>query len=331
MRRGFVQAAMVVPVLLAAFSGGSTAWAQNLTAPSVPVSAQNLPDEPQAAPQQPPAPQPGTTPPADSSSQDAQGASQPPAEQRPAAQPPAGQPQSDREKAQEQIKQQEKQRVLGILPMFNTSYVSDAVSLTAGEKIKLAFRTMIDPVSFAGPAIIAGIGELSTSNNNDGFGWGPDGYAKRWGAAYLDSFNGTMIGNGFLPALLRQDPRYFRLGRGSTVKRMGYSIAMVAVCKHDKTGRWEPNYSNVGGNLIAGAISNLYYPPSPDHGGWAQTFTSGVVVTAQGAIGSMFQEFWPDISRKLFKKDPTHGRDAQMRAAQASADKAKQPVTPSPK
>jgi hypothetical protein len=330
MRRGFVQAAMVVPVLLAAFSGGSTAWAQNLTAPSVPVSAQNLPDEPQAAPQQPPAPQPGTPPPSDSSSQTAQ----PPAEQQPGTQPAAGQTQSDREKAQEQIKQQEKQRVLGILPMFNTSYVSDAVSLTAGEKIKLAFRTVIDPVSFAGPALIAGIGELSTSDNNDGFGWGPDGYAKRWGAAYLDSFNGTMIGNGFLPALLRQDPRYFRLGRGSTVKRMGYSIAMVAVCKHDKTGRWEPNYSNVGGNLIAGAISNYYYPPSPDHGGWAQTFTSGMVVTAQGAIGSMFQEFWPDISRKLFKKDPTHGRDAQVRAAdeeRKNADKSKQPLGPEPK
>jgi hypothetical protein len=330
MKRGFgLAAAVVSPVLLAAFASCHTAWAQNLAA-SAAVSTQTLPDEPQPGMQQPSAPQPAT-PQTDSSSQASQGVQQPTVEHPAGPKSPTGEQESDREKAQKQIKQQEKQRVLGILPMFNTSYVSDAVSLTAGEKIKLAFRTVIDPVSFAGPAIVAGIGELSTSNNNDGFGWGPDGYAKRWGAAYLDSFNGTMIGNGFLPALLRQDPRYFRLGRGSAMKRMGYSIASVAICKHDKTGRWEPNYSNVGGNLIAGALSNLYYPASPDHGGWAQTFTSGIVVTAEGGIGSMFQEFWPDISRKLFKKDPTHGRDAQMRAAQASADKAKQPVTPSPK
>ena len=36
-----------------------------------------------------------------------------------------------------------------------------------------------------------------------------------------------------------------------------------------------------------------------------------MIVTAEGAFGAMLQEFWPDISRKLFHKDPTHGRDAQ--------------------
>jgi hypothetical protein len=294
-----------MPALLAALAGGGAARAQQPATPS-PAPTQQLPAKPQPA-----APQTG------SSSQSQQA--------------PAPQPVNDRETAQQQIKQQQKQRVLGILPMFNTSYVSDAVSLTAGEKIRLAFRTAIDPVSFAGPALVAGIGELNTGANNDGFGWGADGYAKRWGAAYLDSFNGTMIGNGFLPAILRQDPRYFRKGRGSTMRRMGYAIATVAICKHDNTGRWEPNYSNIGGNLIAGGISNLYYP-SADHGGWQQTITSGMIVTATGAVGSVFQEFWPDISRKLFKKDPTHGRDAEIRAAGSTADtRAKQPLAPSPK
>jgi hypothetical protein len=195
---------------------------------------------------------------------------------------------------------------------------------------------MIDPVSFAGPAVVAGIGELNPPPNNNGFGWGADGFAKKWGAAYLDSFNGRMIGGGFLPALLRQDPRYFRRGHGTVMRRMLYSISTVAICKHDKTGKWEPNYSKVGGNLAAGALSNLYYPSGPDRAGWGQTITSAMIVTATGAAGSMFQEFWPDISRKFLKKDPTHGRDDQIKAAQREGgpdkpDKMKQPLGPSPK
>jgi hypothetical protein len=44
------------------------------------------------------------------------------------------------------------------------------------------------------------------------------------------------------------------------------------------------------------------------------TISNGLIVTAEGAFGAMFQEFWPDISRKLLHKDPTHGRDAEAKA-----------------
>lgn len=237
-----------------------------------------------------------------------------------------------RQKAEQELKEQKSQRVLGIVPAFNTSYRSDAVPLTSKEKIGLAFRSSIDPVTFAGTAIVAGFGELGGGDNNDGFGWGAEGYFKRWGAAYLDSFNGNMIGNGFLPALLRQDPRYFRLGRGSTTHRVLYAMAMTVVCKGDKSRHWQPNYSNVGGNFIAGTLSNLYYPNS-DRNGWEQTVSSALIVTAEGALGGLFQEFWPDISRKVFKKDPTRGLDAQARAEdEANQGKEKrQPLPPAPK
>ncbi len=210
------------------------------------------------------------------------------------------------EKAEEQIKEQEKQRVLGVVPSFNVSYRSDAVSLTAGQKIRLAFHSATDPVAFGAAFATAGYHEAM--NDVSGFRWGVSGYAERSGAAYLDSFDGTMIGNGVLPALLHQDPRYFRLGHGSVPHRLLYAAAAAVVCKHDNSGKWEPNYSNVGGNLIAGAISNLYYPGS--NSGIGLTISNGMIQTGEGAIGAAFQEFWPDISRKLFHKDPTHGVDA---------------------
>lgn len=227
-----------------------------------------------------------------------------------------------RAKAQQQIEEEEHQRVLGIVPAFNTSYRSDAVSLTAREKMSLAFRSAVDPVTFAGAVLVAGIDEAN--DDYSGFGWGAEGFGKRAGAAYLDAFDGTMLGNGMLPSLLHQDPRYFRLGHGTATHRLLYSAAMTVICKHDNTGRWEPNYSNIGGNILSGALSNLYYPSQDS--GVGQTISAGMIVTAEGMVGGIFQEFWPDISRKLFHKDPTHGLDDQAQAAAARGKKEKQPL-----
>jgi hypothetical protein len=223
---------------------------------------------------------------------------------------PAGE-EDKRKKAEEQIKQQEHQRMLGIIPSFNTSYVSDAVSLTPKQKISLAFHSVTDPYAFALAFVVAGRGEAQ--GHDQRFGWGPTGYFKRSGAAYLDAFDGNMIGNAFLPIVLHQDPRYFRLGHGSAGHRLLYAVSTSFICKHDNSGKWEPNYSNVGGNIISGAISNVYYPDAKN--GIAQTFEAGITVTLEGTFGATLQEFWPDIARKLFHKDPTHGLDAQNRAA----------------
>ncbi len=228
--------------------------------------------------------------------------------------------QTRKQKADEQIKQQEHQRVMGIIPAFNTSYRSDVESLTPKQKVHLAFRSAIDPYTFAIAFIVAGLGEAK--GDDPRFGWGPLGYTKRSGAAYLDAFDGTMIGNAFLPIILHQDPRYFRLGHGSTHHRLFYAIATSFICKHDNTGKWEPNYSNVGGNILSGAISNVYYPDAKS--GVAQTFEAGLTVTFEGTFGATLQEFWPDISRKLFHKDPTNGLDAQANAADQVKKKAKQ-------
>jgi hypothetical protein len=144
---------------------------------------------------------------------------------------------------------------------------------------------------------------------------------KRLGAAYLDDFNGDMLGRGILPAMLHQDPRYFRLGHGTRMHRLLYGLASTVICKHDNTGRWEPNYSNVGGTFAAGAISNLYYPAKDS--GVHQTFTNTAVGLAEGAAGSLFDEFWPDFSRHFLHKDPTHGRDGKAEAADSAETSAK--------
>jgi hypothetical protein len=239
--------------------------------------------------------------------------------QTPTTQPNA--PESQHQKAEEQIKEQEHQRVLGIIPAFNISYREDAVSLTPGEKFRLALRSAGDPYTFGIAFIVAGLGEAKDDDQR--FGWGFKGYAKRSGAAYLDAADGTIIGNALLPIVLHQDPRYFRLGHGPIRHRFFYAVATSFICKHDNTGKWEPNYSNVGGNIVSGAISNLYYPASKS--GIAQTIEAGMTVTFEGTFGATLQEFWPDISRKFFHKDPTHGIDSQARQDQSAQQPAQLP------
>jgi hypothetical protein len=211
--------------------------------------------------------------------------------------PSASEIERRRAKSAQEVRQQEHQRILGVAPNFNTSNVTDAEPLSVKQKFELAAHSALDPFTF----VAAGFDALLSQANDDfaGYGQGAKGYAKRFGASYLDSFDGTMLGNAVFPALLKQDPRYFRQGTGSVGGRLFHAIMSTVECKNDQR-KWVPNYSNILGNIAAGGISNLYYPAS-DRGA-ELTFERAAVVSGEGAIGAVFVEFWPDISRKLFPK-----------------------------
>ena len=203
------------------------------------------------------------------------------------------------EVAEEQIKVEEKQRVLGVIPNFYVSYVPDAAPLNWKQKFRLALRTMVDPFTFV---VVGGAAAVAQGQNHfSGYGQGAQGYGKRFGAAYADTAAGTFIGGAILPSLLKQDPRYFYKGNGSMPARFLYAIASSVICKGDN-GRWQANYSNVLGNLAAGGISNLYYP-AQNRNGAGLTFENGTIGIATTAISNLFQEF---VVRKLTPKIPTH-------------------------
>jgi Carboxypeptidase regulatory-like domain len=189
--------------------------------------------------------------------------------------------------AEEQIHLEEKQRVLGVIPNFYVTYTWNAAPLSAGQKFRLATRASIDPVTIGISAIIAGVEQAD--GVFDGYGQGAQGYAKRFGASYSDAVIGTFIGGAILPSIFHQDPRYFYKGTGTITSRALYAISTVVICKGDN-GKWQPNYSNVLGNLAAAGISNIYYPAS-DRNGAGITIGNALIGTAGGAIGSLFQEF----------------------------------------
>ncbi len=204
---------------------------------------------------------------------------------------------SQHDLAEQQIKAEEKQRVLGVFPNFYTSYIWNAAPLTSRQKFRLALRTSIDPTVFAITGVFAGIEQWQ--NYFSGYGQGSEGYAKRFGAAYSDGLISTMIGAAILPSVFHQDPRYFYKGTGSIGSRALYAISMVVRCKGDN-GRWQPNYSNVLGNLASAGISNLYYP-STDRNGAQVTIDNALIGTASGAISALIQEF---VLRKISRGVP---------------------------
>ncbi len=205
--------------------------------------------------------------------------------------------------AEEQVKIEEKQRVLGVFPNFYTSYVWNAEPLTVKQKFQLAWRTSIDPVTFAITGVVAGIEQWQ--NDFSGYGQGSTGYAKRFGASYADGFIGTIIGGAILPSLLHQDPRYYYKGTGSIRSRALYAIATVVITKGDN-GRWQPNYSNVLGTFAAAGISNLYYP-SVDRGVQI-TLDNALIGTASGAVSALLQEF---LIKKISRGVPSPSSGTQ--------------------
>ncbi|HXZ31746.1 MAG TPA: carboxypeptidase-like regulatory domain-containing protein [Terriglobales bacterium] len=203
------------------------------------------------------------------------------------------------EVAQEQIKIQETQRVLGTIPNFYVSYIPNAAPLNTKQKFELAWKTVVDPVTFLVVGGLAGVQQAQ--NHFVGYGQGAQGYAKRFGANYADTVSGTFIGSAILASLLKQDPRYFYKGTGRATSRFLYAVANSVICKGDNR-RWQPNYSNVLGNLASGGISNLYYP-SQDRNGAELTFENAAVGIGAGSISNVLQEF---LLRKLTPHTSRH-------------------------
>ena len=196
------------------------------------------------------------------------------------------------EVAEEEIREEEKQRVLGFVPNFYVTYLPDAVPLTSKQKFRLALRSTVDPVTLALTGAVAGIQQAD--NVFSGYGQGAQGYGKRYGANYANTVASTFIGSALLPSLLKQDPRYFYKGSGSTRSRIWYAVEMAVVCKGDN-GRRQPNYSSILGSLAAGGISNAYYPPQNREDA-ALTFENSAIEIGTTAAANLLQEF---VIRKL--------------------------------
>jgi hypothetical protein len=193
--------------------------------------------------------------------------------------------------AAEQIRGEEKQRLVGILPNFYTSYVYDAVPLTWKQKFSLATRGTFDPVALIGVGFAAGIEQAN--NSFAGYGQGAAGYGKRFAAKFADGRSSDYLTHAVFPTLLHQDPRYFYQGSGTVKSRLLHAVGSAFFTRSDD-GRTEPNYSYVLGDMCSGALSNLYYPAA--NRGAQLVFSTAAVGLAGRVGGNVLREFLPKHS-----------------------------------
>jgi Carboxypeptidase regulatory-like domain len=191
------------------------------------------------------------------------------------------------ELAEEQVKVEERQRVMGIVPNFLVTYDHNAVPLRAKQKFELALRTMVDPETISVDLVFSGLQQ--ETGGLKAYGTGPAGYGKRFASSYGTGSIDALLGSAVLPSLFRQDPRYFYKGDGSVKHRVLYAMSMSFMCKGDN-GHWQYNYSGLLGGLAVGGISNLYYPPA-NRNSLNVTLENTAIGTGSTALSNLLQEF----------------------------------------
>jgi hypothetical protein len=192
---------------------------------------------------------------------------------------------SSQEVAAQQLKAEERQRVLGFIPNIYVTYEPHPEPLTAKMKFHLAYKGLTHPTFFAFEGMWAGVQQAAHITD---YPQGASGYAQRFGANLASGSSEALFANAILPSLLHQDPRYFYRGSGTKGSRAWHAIMAPFVCQGDN-GKLQPNYSQWGGSLISASLSNTYYPESERGAGLVFT-NFGTSIGLHVALG-LAQEF----------------------------------------
>ena len=130
-------------------------------------------------------------------------------------------------------------------------------------------------------------------------GTGIAGYGRYYWRTFTDGVSGTFFTEAIVPAITHEDPRYYTMGKGGFFRRTSYAISRAFVTKTDSGGT-SFNWSEVAGNGLEAALSNAYYPPQER--GLSQTAVNWATQMESAVLNHVFQEFWPDIRRKVFRR-----------------------------
>jgi len=191
-------------------------------------------------------------------------------------------------------------RAFGVLPTNTTANESEKYSpISVKQKFVIGAKDSLDYSLIFLVGGIAGLGQMT--DQNPSFGGGVAGYARRFGTTYADQAIGNMMTESVFPSILREDPRYFRRGSGSTGSRMLYAMTRIFVTRTD-SGRHQFNFSEMAGNAAAVGISNFYYPDNRNAMGNVTKLGEQLGIDA---FSQVLKEFWPDVKHKLFD----HGKD----------------------
>jgi hypothetical protein len=194
-------------------------------------------------------------------------------------------------------------RIMGVLPNYKT--VPDASAqftpITARQKFYIATHDSFDPPMYGIALFYAGLAQVE--HQYPSWGLGAKGLGKRYVASFADQALSNFITEAIIPTALHEDPRYFRLGeRYRPAHRIAYALTRVFVTRTDSGARTF-NFAEIGGTAASAAIGSAYYPADQ-----RTAYDVGLRFGTQVAFDSLsgvLKEYWPDIRRKLSRRQDT--------------------------
>lgn len=197
------------------------------------------------------------------------------------------------------LQNHEAKRLFGLVPNYRTSETLHPYApISTKQKFLLATQDSFDRGTILLAAGFAGLGQIN--NSEASYGQGVEGYAKYFAASYANFVIGNYLTEGVFPSLLHQDPRYFRMGCCGW-KRLGYAMGQI-FWTHTDAGKGQFNFSEIGGNATAVAISNAYYR---DDRTAANALSALGTQLGVDTGANILKEFWPEIDRALSRKHRT--------------------------
>jgi hypothetical protein len=193
-------------------------------------------------------------------------------------------------------RQQSPKHIFGFVPAYHVSYQAQFHPLTKREKFQEWLRDSYDPGGLALYAAESASLEYSPHTGFCGYGKGLGNYAKCDGSMELDATTASFLGDFGIAVLFHEDPRYFRLGKGSVAGRTFYAISRVFVT-HADSGQSVFFAAEVVGAAAAAATSNLYYPPR--NRGFGPSVSHFSISLGDTAAFNVAAEFWPEMQRLL--------------------------------
>ena len=189
-------------------------------------------------------------------------------------------------------------RIFMVIPNYTTvENPTDFTPLAAKQKFKLGAEDAFDTYTFPLAGVVAGIAQAS--NDDASWGQGLKGFGLRYAAAYADTVDGSFMTTGVFPTLLHEDPRYFRRATGGFWRRSGYAARRLFITRTD-SGQSQFNFSEFGGNAVAGGIS-LAYHSSEDRtfSNFLDNWATQIVIDF---VSNQLKEFWPDMRHKTLHR-----------------------------
>jgi hypothetical protein len=187
-------------------------------------------------------------------------------------------------------------RILYIVPNFRS--VSADQHLPP-QRVKEKFKTAsLDSFDYSSVIFLAAQAGVAQANDSyPEFRQGAAGYGRYFWHTFADGTDENLWVEFIYPTVFRQDTRYYTLGRGGLIKRIGYSVSRVAITRTD-SGHDTVNISEIMGSGTASGISNLYYPSQERT--FTKTYQRWITNVSIDCVFFSLKEFWPDVNNKFF-------------------------------